>query len=387
MIKRELLYNIDIPFLCLFCISSLTFLGVEISMSQSLVISMLLTIYLFIKRVECKGKYAMVISPVSILLILNLLFNNCGIGAIIGYLELLLILLLTPHLRINKINFTILFYVAFCILLCFAYRITLHPEMMLPEDVGGEGVNQNMVGIFMFYMTAFIILFYPRKNVWNSLIAILSLAVSAFTIWLSECRSAQGAIVIIILGTLYINFKKKEISNSLLNFECLIALILLFGGIFFVYMSIGTTDVVLHLIGDVSDLFGNRKGATLSTRGDIWVEALNAFYQSPFIGTGSTLKIKSYSENTLALHNSTLNILVVYGVFIYIITIFHIRRLIVKVKNTNFHKNLLFLGISVYCGVLLISYFESNLMDYFKLYSMMPLIFSCSISNLREGYE
>lgn len=387
MIKRELLYNIDIPFLCLFCISSLTFLGVEISMSQSLVISMLLTIYLFIKRVECKGKYAMVISPVSILLILNLLFNNCGIGAIIGYLELLLILLLTPHLRINKINFTILFYVAFCILLCFAYRITLHPEMMLPEDVGGEGVNQNMVGIFMFYMTAFIILFYPRKNVWNSLIAILSLAVSAFTIWLSECRSAQGAIVIIILGTLYINFKKKEISNSLLNFECLIALILLFGGIFFVYMSIGTTDVVLHLIGDVSDLFGNRKGATLSTRGDIWVEALNAFYQSPFIGTGSTLKIKSYSENTLALHNSTLNILVVYGVFIYIITIFHIRRLIVKVKNTNFHKNLLFLGISVYCGVLLISYFESNLMDYFKLYSMMPLIFSCSISNSKEGYE
>lgn len=387
MIKRELLYKIDIPFLCLFCISSLTFLGVEISMSQSLVISMLLTIYLFIKRVECKGKYAMVISPVSILLILNLLFNNCGTGAIIGYLELLLILLLTPHLRINKINFTILFYVAFCILLCFAYRITLHPEMMLPEDVGGEGVNQNMVGIFMFYMTAFIILFYPRKNVWNSLIAILSLAVSAFTIWLSECRSAQGAIVIIILGTLYINFKKKEISNSLLNFECLIALILLFGGIFFVYMSIGTTDVVLHLIGDVSDLFGNRKGATLSTRGDIWVEALNAFYQSPFIGTGSTLTIKSYSGNTLALHNSTLNILVVYGVFIYIITIFHIRRLIVKVKNTNFHRNLLFLGISAYCGVLLISYFESNLMDYFKLYSMMPLIFSCSISNLKEGYE
>ena len=161
----------------------------------------------------------------------------------------------------------------------------------------------------------------------------------------------------------------------------------MFGGIFFVYMSIGTTDVVLHLIGDVSDLFGNRKGATLSTRGDIWVEALNAFYQSPFIGTGSTLKIKSYSENTLALHNSTLNILVVYGVFIYIITIFHIRRLIVKVKNTNFHKNLLFLGISVYCGVLLISYFESNLMDYFKLYSMMPLIFSCSISTSKEGYE
>lgn len=387
MIKRELLYNIDIPFLCLFCISSLNFLGVEISMTQSLVISMLFTIYLFIKRVEYKGKYAMVIFLVSVLLILNLLFNNCGIGAILGYLELLLLLLLTPHLRINKINFTILFYAAFCILLCFAYRITLHPEMMLPEDVGGEGVNQNMVGIFMFYMTAFVVLFFPRKNVWNSLIAILSLAVSAFTIWLSECRSAQGAIIIAIMGALYINFKKKEIDKSLLNFECLIALVLLFGGIIFVYMSIGTTDVVQNFIGDVSDLFGNRKGASLSTREDIWVEGLNAFYQSPFIGTGSMLRIKSYSEDTLALHNSTLNIMVVYGIFIYIITIFYIRRLIAKIKKTDIHRNLLFVGISVYCGVLLISYFESNLMDYFKFYSMIPLIYSCSISNLKEDYE
>lgn len=375
--------SIDTPIIILFFLSVLTIWDEWGGPVLHLLLSLTTIIYMYNKRVKCKNKHIIIFACVSILLLLNILINDCGTGTVLGYLELLFLILMCPYLKITKITFDILFYITFVVILWFSYKIAHHPELMLPEDVGGE-VNANMVGIFMFYMFSFMIMFYHKMNICNILIIIISLGLSFFIIWLSECRSAQAAMLFVTFAAIVGIIRK--IKKWHLNMVYYLSLLLLFGCLFFVYLSIWYSSIILEMIGDISSSFGNQKGASLSNRSAIWTEGLNAFYNTPLWGTGSMLQLKSYAGKTPALHNSTLNLLVIYGVFIYTITITLIKRLLTKIKRSSINIHITFTGISVYCGILIISYFESNLMDYFKFYSMMPLMFLYSVSNKKENY-
>lgn len=383
----RIIKEIDYLIVFLYCYASLVFWGSEISNELNLLVSSTIISYLYLKRSRHNQQDLPIIILVCLLLFLNILINGCGLGAILGYLEFFLLMLLSKDLRISKSTFTLLFYTSFIATICFGYRLMQHPEYFSIYSVDENVMNANMVGIYMFYLSSFVIMFCPTKSLINNCLVLISLVVSLLTIWLSECRSAQAAFFILVTAYLFSIIKKQRIEHKHVNLVYRFSILLLFGGIIFVYISIlSSSDFFLEIIGDISSFLGNDKGATLSNRGNMWKEAIDAFYHNPLLGTGSKFRLRSYGDEALALHNSTLNLLIVYGVIIYIISIVYLRRLLLQVRNSEYYNHLIFVALGAYCAVLVISYFESNLMDYFKLYSMMPLMFACSVSNL-QCYE
>lgn len=96
-----------------------------------------------------------------------------------------------------------------------------------------------------------------------------------------------------------------------------------------------------------------------SGREAIWYELWGLFKNQPFIGTGSNLVLKSW-EN-VNVHNSIYNILIIYGVFVFIVAmIFLLTKLFSLWKK--YHREPIFIPvISGIFAVFMECYFEMNL--------------------------
>lgn len=346
----------------------------------NLMISTSIVTYMYFNRVINKKGDALQIIIVLLLLFINYIVNECGLGAILGFWEFYLLLCLCKYLRISKETFLSLFYLVGIIIIAYAYRIYTNPTILI-SALGGD-TNGNMVGIFMYDMVACVIMFYPKGTFFNKFIIGISIFLAAVTIWISGCRSAQLAFCLLSIMKIYSIVAKGAHFYFFKRFLYRGMCILLFAGIIFVLLSIGgNSGLIESIIGSVSDQLGNEKGATLSERGTIWAEAMDAFIQTPILGTGSKLRISSYSDEALALHSSTMNILVVYGLVLYLMTMMKIKSYFKILCRYSIYDDRIFLGIISYAGILIISCFESNLMDYFKFYSMIPILYTFSILN------
>lgn len=372
----------DFLFFVLIILNSLHFWQINIGGENSLFINIIIIIYLYYKRVPRNHNFSLIIGIVSFILILNLIINHCGIGAILGYLDFILLLFLIPFFNLSKKNFDILFYFSVISLFGFSYKIINNPELLLPEEYGGEDINGNMVGLYLVYLCIFEILFIPSNSIINKIVIILSFIIAVNGLLLSECRAAEiGFLSFVILGLLFY-FRKKSYSIKESKMIHFLVLCIFIGGLVFVFLSIGDYSSQLSsIIESFSNITDNIKGGSLSLRGDMWEEAIDAFWNSPIIGTGSKFRLKSYGGDALALHNSSLNFLVVYGIFIYLITVYLVNRLIKNLTKFLPENKRIFLCLAAYTSIVIMGYTESCLMDNFKLYSLMPLIYAYTIKN------
>lgn len=368
-----------IPFLILFFIATTSYGGGidENSIPKLLLSTLVASVWLFSMKINVTDVFFLVI--IGLLLLLNIFINNCGIGGAIGCWEFFVLLFIAKHVTISKKTFNLLFYFSSILMYLYAFNIYSHPELIV-SALGGE-MNPNMVSIYSFFMMFFAILFIPKFNKINVVILIVTILAALFLIAISGSRSSQIVSLFTFGGLIYIKMKGKLSRNSR-RFLYFFSLFILIFAIIYVIISINSNhSFIISFLGWFSGITGNVKGSDLSLRGEMWSEALGYFLDSPFIGTGSKVRLKVYGDEALALHNSSLNILIVYGIIIYFFFLVKEMAYFKKLFLGKYTSILVVEGCTIYIGILLMSYSESLLMDFSKFYSMVPLYYAFSKYN------
>lgn len=335
--------------------------------------SMMTLIYL----IESRGKERPLLQIMIVLtcFLLNYFINDCGLGAIIGCWEVFVFLMLCPHLKLSPILFKTLFVVCLVLLISYIIWLITHPSLYTYNAM----INSNQVGLFAFYMASLATSFCPNYNKKNLLFLTIVQFLAFVFISTSECRSAQLALLLPLSVTLLMLLSKKELIGSLCKILKRFYPLFVWGGIAIVLLSLIDLSQLESIIGDFSKFIGNRKGSTLSLRGNIWKEGLGYFFDSPFIGMGSHIKLHSFKS--LAFHSSAMNILVIFGGFIFVLFYTKIHNLLRYISCYLYVETSVFMSLVVFLGVLVTSYVESSLMDYFRFYSFLPLFYAFSRIN------
>lgn len=370
--------RIDYIILLLFFLHTAPFLRIGISDAfVTLVSSLILTFVYFFESYNKERPLLRIIIILSCLSI-NYLLNNCGVGALLGCWELFVILMLCPHMKLSECLFKTLFIFCLFILIVYIYWLYTHPILY----TYGAEINSNQVGLFAFYMVSFITLFSPNYKKRSVVFLLLIQLLTFGFITTSECRSAQLAQLFPIAVLMFMLFSKTVFIEKIIEVIIKIYPFFVWGGIIIALFSIINLDDLENVVGNLSEAIGNKKGATLSLRGDIWKESFDYFCKTPFVGTGTHLHLKSFK--ILALHSSAMNILVFFGMFVFFIIYSMIYNLLRKISFYLYCDLSVILSFVVFMGVLVTSYVESTLMDYFKFYSFLPLFFAFSRINSIE---
>lgn len=303
-----------------------------------------------------------------ILLLLNYYFVESGIGGLLGILSMFLFSYSFSNQNVITTFVIKLFPLIASFLLLYFFIF-----------IDKFTVNLNAIGINSFYLLLFvvpIILDLKRKSLLSKIISILlfivCFIVSLWIIIFSQCRSA-------LFGLIGVGLLITIISIYKMSFK-------LYKYLSLIYLCIGglTAWGSVYLYKNNIELFffkwlvTENKQSVFSGREQIWNELIEYFYDSPFLGCGNQINL--FNFDTLACHNSTLAILCLYGTPIFLIIFMGLWKFILKIiRYTN--------DISIryyycfFCGVLTIGLFESNLIDDFRFYTILPLILANQLIN------
>lgn len=375
------LKKVDYIILGLFLLHTAPFLGLTINGGLiCLISSSLLTLLYCFESHNTKRPLLQIIIVLGCLII-NYLLNDCGLGALVGCWELFVILMLCPYLHLSRNLFKLLFWLCLCIFIAYISWLLSHPFLYSY----GAKLNSNQVGLFAFYMASFLSLFCSSYTK-LSIVFLLFIQILSFGfIGTAECRSAQLATLFPMFVLTLMLFSKTMMVNTSINVLRKIYPFFVWGGIIIVLFSFLDLSLLESYIGDFSNAVGNKKGSSLSLRGNIWKDSFEYFCESPFIGTGTHIKMKSFKS--LALHSSAMNILVIFGCFVFFIIYTKIQMLLRDISNYLNDDIHVLLSFVVFIGVLITSYVESSLMDYYKFYSFLPLFYASSRINELENYQ
>lgn len=328
-----------------------------------------------------RGKSNMEIFILFVLLSFNILINSCGIGAILCIIELYMLLRIAPYVNFSNKDLKLFYYLGCIAVVAYGYKIMRDPTVLIAA-LGGN-TNGNMVGIIMYNLSCILLLTFPSSSLKNIILLLISLSITAAVTFLSGCRSALFSYIALILVYVGCLLFGRHINFRLIRRLFPFLVVALYGGLIFVIYSTNiNSNGIEDEVGHFSDLLRSDKGSTLSLREEIWKEALEAFVHTPIIGTGSKLRIQcANNPDALALHSSTMNLLIVYGIFVYFIITRRYCKLFKRICYSIADKRKMLLSITAFAGVLFISYFESNLLDYFMYFSIFPLFYVFSIIN------
>ena len=316
-----------------------------------------------IKQVFLKKRTTLIIALLTIAVVfLNLAINNSGYGSLAILIVLLLTILCSDILSVNKsiIKFT-------CFIIFVGHIIYLLSEKMY--------YNTNTYGYVAFAMLPFSLTFLigdktssRKRQMMGIIISILIIILTFETIISSESRGALLGILVFFVSMLISNklLKNKRVYN-VITFFILIAII----GFVLLYVNMWKNGVDFSIPFTEQSLYSGREA--------IWNELLNQFSKNYILGMGSHYDIQSF--DSLNVHNSMLYILVIYGSIVFVLfwillynTIKHTNR---HIENNRYNK----IFMSAILGMLIVSFFETNLeWADVNIYFILALIYCYSIN-------
>ena len=220
-------------------------------------------------------------------------------------------------------------------------------------DYSSFAMNTNTAATFTLFsmLCAFVFfeLIYEKNEALGGLIITIAL-VKCFQ--LSLYHRSRGAFI--MLGAFLIFkfvipkkwWEKKSFMTALL-------VIATFGSLIFVafYVWLGTTGVNFTMPFFYKNIFSGREA--------IWLEFLSLFKDKPLTGIGTNLTITSFFEFNV--HNAMLNILVIHGVLVFILTIFLMYRRLFSLREGLAKRPVALCAIAAFFAVCIESFFDVDL--------------------------
>ena len=235
------------------------------------------------------------------------------------------------------------------------------------------GLNLNTQGYVYLLLCIYSTLYFDfnkKLNIFN----ILVILITWYQVQLSESRGALiGLIIFLILR--YIISAKLWSNKIVYN---LIIFILTTGAIIFasIYVYMWKNNVHLDISFSSKNLYSGREA--------IWDEAFILIKQFPWTGIGSAYKIQSYSNFNI--HNSMLNLVLVYGIPVYIFIVSVITIALNKIRKYIVNDKRVKTIIAGFFAILQVGFFENNLVWPATSYCSCLLI-GIAFSLINQKYE
>ena len=336
----------------------------------------IITVFLYSFFISKTVKRSQIFSLILVLssIILFLLYNifyieHIGYGAIFFLLCFQLQYIILSNFEIKKDDYKYII----LLFICFLFLLDVDKMMSL-------GFNTNTISFVYLVCGIFSTLFLELNNKKNKILFAIIVFTTTVGILNSESRTALIAYWFYILLLLYPScfIRKKYLFLSINLFLTIGALLYVF---IYIYMSKNLLDI--------SDWFFTSKKDFFSGREIIWEETFNLFKLSPFIGIGSNINLRM--TDSTSLHNSMLNLLFIYGILIFIPTIYILLKSLYNIWN-YFDDKLIKKCIFAYWAFLIVSFSETCLFQECFICAFPLMIAysrinsSCKISNSRKLY-
>lgn len=271
---------------------------------------------------------------VLMILTSNTIFSNTGIGSLLVFFNFFTMLLLYKYIKVSDKLITIL---SFFMFLLFVYYFL---------SLSNLSFNNNSIGYIFLITYIYTSIFFFNKGKLKYLLPLLTF-VAIISIFATENRSSLIGLILFLLLAYVI--PSKIWGNKIIYPTIIYALTI--GSLIFVltYVYLWRNNISFDLPFTNKFIYSGREY--------IWNELIINFQHNPIVGLGSNYNIKTY-EN-LNVHNSMFNILVIYGIPIFVITvIMMINRLKgLSIYNTRNAK----VAIAGFFSILIVGFFETNL--------------------------
>ena len=210
-------------------------------------------------------------------------------------------------------------------------------------------LNTNTIGyiIFILFLFAYDYSNFILKPRYKKIYIILLCTLTFVQIYATASRSVLLAFVTYLVLSI---LPKKIIAKGLL--KAISICTLLFGSIVFAYIY-----VLKSYSTETVEIVGGKR--VFSGRQEIWSEVIRLFSNEYWFGIGSRVKLTSFGSFNI--HNSMLNILVVYGVINFLIVCLllgsRINSAFSKLNIRDYAPNMVFALVSLF----IVAFFETNL--------------------------
>lgn len=287
------------------------------------------------------------------ILLFSALLNSSGMGSIILLIFTWCILL---QFRYYKINKKVLLLIITSLFLYFIYFILFRDNRL----------NPNTLGYVIFLLGIYTCLFFEWSGL-PKLIITIPLIIMITNILDTNSRGALlGSMVFIVLA--YIISPKIWGRRYIYYTICIFITI---GSIIFtiIYVQMWKSNIQFNIPFIQKSLYTGREY--------IWNEVLYLLSDSPLKGIGSKLELYSFVEFNV--HNSMLNIMVTYGIPIFLSSIIIFIDIFRDIRKVLLENRIYKVSTAGLISIFVVGFFETNLMwlnvSYLS-YFMVAIIFS-----------
>ncbi|MFE4759418.1 O-antigen ligase family protein [Bacillus mycoides] len=293
-----------------------------------------------------------------IVMLLNSIISNSNLGSSIVLFNVVIMIVIFRFFSFKENSIKI---ISMVMLVYFLFYCFLQMEPF----------NTNTKG-YIILLTYIYSTFYLSTLKFKRIIIALITCFAFYAIQLTDSRGALLGLVLFILLAFLIPPKvwgnKKGV--SLLN------VFLTIGSLIFVYTYIHLWENRFSISLDFTDkpLFTGREA--------IWTELFYSFKEHPIVGLGSNYDIVSYGN--LNVHNSMFNILVIYGTPVLLLVLLLIWKSLINLSNEIINKNFVRIAVSGFYSILLVGFFETNLLWASNIFPALFLIAIAYSSNKKN---
>ena len=291
-----------------------------------------------------------IVTAVLLLLIgINILIVHSGKGAFFVLADFVLIWYLSDKIRLTKRE-------VLCIGGAYALMLTVWFAFVYPKmfaQYGFYGYNTNTAATFTIYSLLIAFVFvqcvterFPAAGFFAVLLLVKGVQLAFY-------HRARGAFVMLVVFLLLYYVIPKGWLAKKGVFRALV-LLATFGSLVFVaaYTLAGTLGVNYQLPFFYKEVFSGRE--------EIWKEFFLLFCRRPLTGIGTNVEISSFFEFNV--HNAMYNILVVYGLPSFLLTLCLVIGKLIRLREHAAGNRICFCALCVTFAVFFESYFDVDLL-------------------------
>lgn len=310
------------------------------------------------------------------MILFNTMVNHSNFGSLFMIVLFILMLLSTQYVKLTKkqVNFITLY--------LFIYSLYW-------SSINHYGFNSNSIGLVALFLFLCITFFlYKREKMYKNLIIFLLLSYIIFRtyniIFDVDSRAALFSFFVFVAFRYVIPAK---IWTQKIIFKLMIAALTI-GSIAFVYLYIHLweNNITIDILFSDKGFFTGRQA--------IWSELATAFREMPITGLGSAFTLESFA--ILNIHNSMFNILVIYGLPVFMIITYYLIRNLTPVREVVAVDNVAKTAFAAIAAILFNAFFETTLLFINNLpiiYFIFAVLFSrvntykAEVLKEKESYE
>ncbi|HDR4707879.1 TPA: O-antigen ligase family protein [Bacillus paranthracis] len=290
-----------------------------------------------------------------IVMLLNAIISNSNLGSSIVLFNVVIMIVIFRFFSFKEKSIKV---ISMVMLVYFIFYCFLQMEPF----------NTNTKG-YIILLTYIYSTFYLSTLKFKRIMIALISCFAFYAIQLTDSRGALLGLILFILLAFLIPSKvwgnKKGVG--------LINVVLTIGSLIFVYTYIHLWENRFSISLDFTDkpLFTGREA--------IWTELFYSFKEHPMVGLGSNYDILSYGN--LNVHNSMFNILVIYGTPVLLLVLVLIWKSLMNLSDGIINVNFVRIAVSGFYSVLLVGFFETNLLWASNIFPALFLIAIAYSSN------